>query len=217
MLEDVPDAERDWHPGSDGQVLDLVHPSLFCLLRDVSGRDASSWLAPSRHGGQYAVSNTFQWLPTDVEVGEDGDAVFHSYVNNLHPVAHPRKREPCSHMYVPRLGIGLFEPAAARILRAAAPTVILHPPEVGQRRYELSVDLESFSPRVTHPFMPQIADAGALGERVGDTGPRESSEYSDEACDESGHGSMAPVGADARPRRARGPNQPAAVSQTLRP
>ena len=88
VLEDVPDAERDWHPGSDGQVLDLVHPSLFCLVREVSGPDASSWPAPSRHGGQYALSNTFQWLPTDVEVGEDGDAVFHSYVNNLHPVAH---------------------------------------------------------------------------------------------------------------------------------
>ena len=33
VLEDVPDAERDWHPGSDEQVLDLVHPSLFCLVR----------------------------------------------------------------------------------------------------------------------------------------------------------------------------------------
>jgi hypothetical protein len=27
--------EKDWHPGSGNQVLDLVHPSLFCL---VSGR-----------------------------------------------------------------------------------------------------------------------------------------------------------------------------------
>ena len=33
VLEDVSDAERDWHPGSDEQVLDLVHPSLFCLVR----------------------------------------------------------------------------------------------------------------------------------------------------------------------------------------
>ncbi len=30
-LEDVPDDEKDWHPGSGNQVLDLVHPSLFCL------------------------------------------------------------------------------------------------------------------------------------------------------------------------------------------
>ena len=30
-LEDVPDELKDWHPGSNGQVLDLVHPSLYCL------------------------------------------------------------------------------------------------------------------------------------------------------------------------------------------
>jgi len=27
---------KDWHPGSDGQVLDLVHPSLFCYERGVT-------------------------------------------------------------------------------------------------------------------------------------------------------------------------------------
>jgi hypothetical protein len=31
-LEDVPDVHRDWHPGSDGTVLDLVHPSLFPVV-----------------------------------------------------------------------------------------------------------------------------------------------------------------------------------------
>ena len=31
-LEDVPDKVKDWHPGSDGKVLDLVHPSLFPLI-----------------------------------------------------------------------------------------------------------------------------------------------------------------------------------------
>eukprot|EP00892_Ulva_mutabilis_P004379 jgi/Ulvmu1/2312/UM013_0160.1 len=31
-LEDVPDGQKDWHPGSDQQVLDLVHPSLFPLV-----------------------------------------------------------------------------------------------------------------------------------------------------------------------------------------
>ncbi len=28
ILESVPDEEKDWHPGSEHQVLDLVHPSL---------------------------------------------------------------------------------------------------------------------------------------------------------------------------------------------
>jgi hypothetical protein len=31
-LEDVPDLLRDWHPGSNQRVLDLVHPSLFPVV-----------------------------------------------------------------------------------------------------------------------------------------------------------------------------------------
>ena len=31
-LEDVPEHQKDWHPGSDRKVLDLVHPSLFPLV-----------------------------------------------------------------------------------------------------------------------------------------------------------------------------------------
>ena len=89
VLEDVPDAERDWHPGSNEQVLDLVHPSLFCLVRGVSLRGLSpSWPVPLTGREGYELSGKFQWLPTDVEVGEDGDAAFLSYVNNVHPAAH---------------------------------------------------------------------------------------------------------------------------------
>ena len=31
-LENVPDKYKDWHPESDGKVLDLVHPSLYPLI-----------------------------------------------------------------------------------------------------------------------------------------------------------------------------------------
>ncbi|RXW15495.1 hypothetical protein EST38_g10358 [Candolleomyces aberdarensis] len=31
-LERVPEVQKDWHPGSDGKVLDLVHPSLYPLV-----------------------------------------------------------------------------------------------------------------------------------------------------------------------------------------
>jgi hypothetical protein len=31
-LETIPEEMQDWHPGSDNQVLDLVHPSLFPLV-----------------------------------------------------------------------------------------------------------------------------------------------------------------------------------------
>lgn len=87
-LEEVPEAERDWHPGSDGQVLDLVHPSLFCLVREVSGAPERAWQNPTSHYSKYEFSEKFQWLPTDVDVSDDGDIAFRSYVNNVHPDTH---------------------------------------------------------------------------------------------------------------------------------
>ncbi len=88
VLEEVPETEQDWHPGSDGQVLDLVHPSLFCLVRQVGNTPDRAWQSPTTRHSQYEFSDKFQWLPTDVDVSDDGDAVFRSYVNNVHPVAH---------------------------------------------------------------------------------------------------------------------------------
>ncbi|MGW0719184.1 DUF4246 domain-containing protein [Streptomyces sp. NPDC002778] len=88
VLEEVPEAEKDWHPGSDGQVLDLVHPSLFCLVRGVSGAPERAWQNPTDRYSRYEFSEKFQWLPTDVDVSDDGDAVFRSYVNNVHPENH---------------------------------------------------------------------------------------------------------------------------------
>ncbi|MFF9483889.1 DUF4246 domain-containing protein [Streptomyces sp. NPDC014676] len=88
VLEQVPEAERDWHPGSDGQVLDLVHPSLFCLVREVSGAPERAWLNPTNSYSKHEFSERFQWLPTDVDVSEDGDVAFRSYVNNVHPEHH---------------------------------------------------------------------------------------------------------------------------------
>ena len=88
-LDNVPDSEKDWHPGSDGQVLDLVHPSLFCLVKDVSGAPERAWQFPTAtRWSQYEFSKNFQWLPSDVDVSDDGAVTLGSYVNNVHPVAH---------------------------------------------------------------------------------------------------------------------------------
>ncbi|MDQ0964454.1 hypothetical protein QFZ66_008332 [Streptomyces sp. B4I13] len=87
-LEQVPEAEQDWHPGSDGQVLDLVHPSLFCLVREVSGAYERAWENPTDRYSAYEFSEKFQWLPTDVDISDDGDVAFRSYVNNVHPETH---------------------------------------------------------------------------------------------------------------------------------
>nr|WBO80084.1 DUF4246 domain-containing protein [Streptomyces sp. SBE_14.2] len=88
VLEDVPEEEQDWHPGSDGQVLDLVHPSLFCLVREASNGPDRAWQNPTNHYSRHEFSEKFQWLPTDVRVDENGEAEFLSYVNNVHPDKH---------------------------------------------------------------------------------------------------------------------------------
>ncbi|MFD5814295.1 DUF4246 domain-containing protein [Streptomyces sp. NPDC127038] len=88
VLEEVPEAEQDWHPGSDGQVLDLVHPSLFCLVREASGAPERAWRNPTDRYSKHEFSEKFQWLPTDVDVSEDGEVAFRSYVNNVHPERH---------------------------------------------------------------------------------------------------------------------------------
>ncbi|MEU9860672.1 DUF4246 domain-containing protein [Streptomyces sp. NPDC047971] len=88
VLEQVPEAEKDWHPGSDGQVLDLVHPSLFCLVNEVSGGPERAWRNPTDRYSTYEFSERYQWLPTDVDVSDDGDVAFRSYVNNVHPETH---------------------------------------------------------------------------------------------------------------------------------
>lgn len=88
VLEEVPEEEKDWHPGSDGQVLDLVHPSLFCLVREASGAPERAWQNPADRWSRYEFSEKFQWLPTNVDVSDDGEAVFRSYVNNVHPEDH---------------------------------------------------------------------------------------------------------------------------------
>jgi hypothetical protein len=51
-LENVPIHEKDWHPGSNGQVLNLVHPSLFCFVAEVTRQTTSNAVPPiARMGG----------------------------------------------------------------------------------------------------------------------------------------------------------------------
>ncbi|KAJ7688979.1 hypothetical protein B0H17DRAFT_1012339 [Mycena rosella] len=99
-LENVPDAEKDWHPGSDGKVLDLVHPSLYCIIYGrthayLSGKPRiSSNLRPvgfptEPNAKPFMLSGTCCWMPSDFTVTEDGSVkLVSSYLNNLHPVRH---------------------------------------------------------------------------------------------------------------------------------
>ncbi|KAF9124694.1 hypothetical protein BGW39_007960 [Mortierella sp. 14UC] len=103
-LEDVPDHLKDWHPGSNRQVLDLVHPSLFPFVAGrtrVTKEDANPALESIGAGEIMAktpiagkkinkmyYSDKFQWLPTDFDVTLEGKVRAKSYINNLHPGEH---------------------------------------------------------------------------------------------------------------------------------
>ena len=82
----IPEDEKDWHPNTDDQVWDLVHPSLFpvvfgrsrvlmgdsvlglhdCIVRCGEGTILA---VPSRYEAPPpSYSQNFQWLPCEVDI-----------------------------------------------------------------------------------------------------------------------------------------------------
>lgn len=86
-LEDIPNEQKDWHPGSD-QVLDLVHPSLYCYVQGVSQfKDGSIDKSKVKEGSRY------QWLPAECRIDRESNdgkicTKFLSYINNLYKSDH---------------------------------------------------------------------------------------------------------------------------------
>lgn len=96
----------DWHPRTNEMAQDLVHPSLYPLVYGktrvfadevVGVEDAiDKWAGrgevipkPTESGRQNSLwSETYQWLPSNVKLQEDGSVKFTSYINNLHPTKH---------------------------------------------------------------------------------------------------------------------------------
>jgi len=126
-LENVPDSEKDWHPGSDGLVLDLVHPSLYPVVYDrtvgkTPGSDTAVVLAPPEFDGADAefISKRFQWLPSDFSVDDEGKVTLTSpYINNVHPT---RNKELYS--VIPEIlehAIPMYEQVLSDLLRPILP------------------------------------------------------------------------------------------------
>jgi hypothetical protein len=88
---------RDWHPGSNEMMLDLVHPSLYPYVAGLSKNREGNTVAkfgsgpkPKSHGfyednGYKQFSEKYQWLPSDVTISVDGKCKIQSYINNLNP------------------------------------------------------------------------------------------------------------------------------------
>ncbi|KAK2041000.1 hypothetical protein LZ31DRAFT_568317 [Colletotrichum somersetense] len=95
ILENVQRHAEDWHPGSDGKVLDLVHPSLYPLYSIKTcgtGQTMPAHAPGIEYEHRYMLkeglfSNKFQWLPCEVDI-QDGKPAITSYINNLHPKHH---------------------------------------------------------------------------------------------------------------------------------
>lgn len=68
-----------YHLGSNDQVIDYVHPSMYCYVKGISkfndGRIDDSLI-------NYLNNDKYQWLPCEVKVKDD-KSIIKSYINNL--------------------------------------------------------------------------------------------------------------------------------------
>lgn len=126
MVYDLGFGEIDWHPGSDQQVRDLIHPSLYCYVRGVSPQYQSDTCSspfgascsitkgdPSEAGDE---ATRYQWLPSDFTI-EGSKVTFISYINNLHQKEYePVLEELLSH-FIPQ-----FETVLKRKLPSECPS-----------------------------------------------------------------------------------------------
>lgn len=112
IFENIPDKDKDWHPNTNNQVLDLIHPSLFpyvnqitrihnqfihvddCLQSIGKGQPFDLYQnidkTNKRYGidSNYTKSKSYQWLPAEFNISKDGKVKIESYINNLHPIQH---------------------------------------------------------------------------------------------------------------------------------
>ncbi|KAF8647121.1 hypothetical protein AX16_006953 [Volvariella volvacea WC 439] len=118
-LEDILEKDKDWHPGSDGKVLVLVHPSLFpliygrtrileesltnledCVKRCGEGKITAisekkdieqtfSWWNFGEPPRYTPYSARFQWLPCEVDIGMDNQGKIKSKITSYINNLHP--------------------------------------------------------------------------------------------------------------------------------
>ncbi|EDN02208.1 predicted protein [Histoplasma mississippiense (nom. inval.)] len=84
-LEDIPDNEKDYHPFSDNQVLDLVHPSLFPVVYGQT-RIITDGVLGIHEGIARAGCGEIIKIPSEEEL--KALCKITSYINNLHPKRH---------------------------------------------------------------------------------------------------------------------------------
>lgn len=101
-------SKRDVHPGSDGLVIDLIHPSMYAyeqgvtpVLGDATVHQAPGWdtflgssaarpeTPPDSVDAIICNGDGLAWLPSEVAVADDEKSCsINSYINSLHPHVH---------------------------------------------------------------------------------------------------------------------------------
>ena len=96
LLENIPEEKKDWHPGSNHQVLDLIHPSMYCFVDKLSlskreppveEKKKRNWWDPEIIEPE---GPRCQWLPAEFEVDYENESDpkvnINSYINNIDQV-----------------------------------------------------------------------------------------------------------------------------------
>ena len=122
-LEAIPDSEKDWHPGSNGFILNLVNPSLYPIVYGRTiGSDTPLALRPPKFRGinNKFQSKRFQWLPSDFTVDDWGKVTLTSpYINNVHPIHHKELYSIIPEIL--QLALPMFERVLSDLLRPLLP------------------------------------------------------------------------------------------------
>src|SRR5436305_1512728 len=87
----------DWHPGSNNQVRDLIHPSMYCYVKGVS--KVNGKVEP-----ECEEEVRYQWLPSEFLI-KNSKVEIVSYVNNLDHDKYPKMSilENCFEAFLPAL------------------------------------------------------------------------------------------------------------------
>jgi len=161
-LEAVPDSERDWHPGSNGFVLNLVHPAWYPIvygrtMGKLPGSDSATTLVPQELEGTDPkfVSKRFQFLPSDFSVDGDGKVTLISpYINNIHPTYHKELYSAIPDIL--QHALPMFERVLSDLLRPLLPMRVTLPDDYSPQtpltvhcRQRYSGDLEVVNNRIS--------------------------------------------------------------------
>ncbi len=103
LLDEICKNEReDYHPGSEKVVRDIVHPSLYPYIKNVSVVEESplsNYKKPKKKEefnldvdfwGRAYEDSIYQWLPAEFFVSEQGKVSLNSYINNLNRDKYPQ-------------------------------------------------------------------------------------------------------------------------------